>query len=365
MAKGGDPGVWRLNSLHRLARSLTHSRCALPRSFAIQFEDFSSDHARTLLDRYRFTGITTFNDDVQGTQAAASAGLLGALKVKGKPASAITEERIVVCGCGSAGLGVSGMIVKMLMRHGLSREEATKRLYMFDLEGLVTEARGDSLDGNIQELARQEDGVVHDKDDLLTVVKAAKPSVLIGLTGCGGLFTDDVIEAMNDCNDRPIIMPMSNPTSRLEATHEQVRKICGEKAIYMSGSPQEDVVIGSKVFPASQANNLYIFPGLALGASLAEGGIVSDEMLIAATEALPEMVSEEDAARGHCYPGLDRIRDVSCHVASAVIRQAYADGHVANPLLIRAIRRSDEAVIKYIRSHMYEPNYNSPLVNWA
>ena len=123
---------------------------------------------------------------MQGTQAAASAGLLGALKVKGKPASAITEERIVVCGCGSAGLGVSGMIVKMLMRHGLSREEATKRLYMFDLEGLVTQARGDSLDGNVQELARQEDGVVRDKDDLLTVVKAAKPSVLIGLTGCGG-----------------------------------------------------------------------------------------------------------------------------------------------------------------------------------
>ena len=334
----------------------------------IQFEDFSSDHARTLLDRYRFTGITIFNDDVQGTQAAASAGLLGALKVKGKPASAIVDERIVVCGCGSAGLGVSGMILKMLMRHGLSKEEATKRLYMLDLEGLVTTARADSddsVDPNLMDLARGEDGVVRDKDDLLSVVKAAKPTVLIGLTGCGGLFSEEVIRAMNEANEggRPIFMPMSNPTSRLEATHEDVRKICGEAAIYMSGSPQDDVVIGSKVFPASQANNLYVFPGLALGASLAESGVVSDNMLVAATLSLPEVLPESDASRGHCYPGLDNIREVSCHVAAAVIKQAYEDGQVANPLLIRAIRRSDDDLRAYIKSHMWEPNYASPLVH--
>lgn len=238
----------------------------------IQFEDFSSDHARILLDRYRFSGITTFNDDIQGTQAAATAGLLGALRVKGQDASAIVQERIVVCGCGSAGLGVSNMLVKMLVRHGLSVEEAKSRLYMFDMEGLVTTARGDSVDGTILELARSEEATVRDKDDLLTVVKAAKPSVLIGLTGTGGLFTEEVIQAMNECNDRPIFMPMSNPTSRLECTHEDVRRICGQRAIYMSGSPQQDVVVDSKVMCASQANNIYIFPGLALGAFLSEGG---------------------------------------------------------------------------------------------
>jgi malate dehydrogenase (decarboxylating) len=334
----------------------------------IQFEDFSSDHARILLDRYRFSGITTFNDDIQGTQAAATAGLLGALRVKGQDASAIVQERIVVCGCGSAGLGVSNMLVKMLVRHGLSVEEAKSRLYMFDMEGLVTTARGDSVDGSILELARSEEATVRDKDDLLTVVKAAKPSVLIGLTGTGGMFTEEVIQAMNECNDRPIFMPMSNPTSRLECTHEDVRRICGQRAIYMSGSPQQDVVVDSKVMCASQANNIYIFPGLALGAFLSEGGVVTDSMVIAATESLPEMLEPEDSAMGRCYPKLDRIRDVSCHVACAVIKQAHADGNVVNPLLMRAIHRSaqvgdDMAITAYIQSHMWSPNYDSPLVH--
>ena len=334
----------------------------------IQFEDFSSEHARLLLERYRFSGITMFNDDIQGTQAAATAGLLGALRVKGRDASAIVEERIVVCGCGSAGLGVSSMIIKMLVRHGLSLDEAKSRVYMIDLEGLVTTARGDSLDGTTMDLARTEDTTVRDKDDLLTVVKAAKPSVLIGLTGCGGLFTEEVIQAMNECNDRPIFMPMSNPTSRLEATHGQVRRVCGQRAIYMSGSPQEDIVVDSKVLCASQANNIYVFPGLALGSYLSEGGVVTDGMVIAATEALPEMLKPEDAAVGRCYPNLDRIRDVSCHVACAVIKQAHADGNVVNSLLLRAIHKSaqvgnDEAITTYIRSHMWEPTYDSPLVH--
>jgi malate dehydrogenase (decarboxylating) len=329
----------------------------------IQFEDFSSDHAQILLDRYRYSGGPIFNDDIQGTACAATAGLLGALKVKGKPASAIVNERIVVCGTGSAGVGVSGMILKMLKRHGLSHSEATKRLFLFDIEGLVTKSRGDTVDKNVLEMAREPDEIARDKADLLSVIKAAEPTVLIGLTGSGGLFSDDVIRAMNDCNERPVFMPMSNPTSRLEATHEDVRRICGEKAIYMSGSPQQDVQIGSKTFVASQANNMYIFPGLAMGAYLAEGGIVSDEMLVAATESLPDMIKEDDSAVGHTYPRLDSIRDVSCHVAAAVIKQAHSENQIANAHCLRAVRKSDAELVKYIKSRMYEPNYDRPLVH--
>eukprot|EP00889_Picochlorum_renovo_P004863 jgi/Picre1/31893/NNA_007241.t1 len=302
----------------------------------VQFEDFSSDHARVLLERYRDLHCV-FNDDIQGTAAAASAGLIGALQVKGRPASAITEEKVVVMGTGSAGA-----------------------LY-FRCDGLVTQSRPD-LEDAIRFLAREEDGQVKSGDPLLDVVKKVKPTALLGLTGAGRLFTDDILTLMSNSTERPIIMPMSNPTSRLECTHEAVRRICGERAIFSCGSPQPDVTIGGKTFHASQANNMYIFPGIALGAFLARGNVVSDNMIVAAAESLRDMITAEEVAKGHVYPDLHDIRKISCHVAEEVIKAAHEEGHVINQLLIQALEKGDKELRRYIVSNMYWPEYK-PLVS--
>lgn len=326
----------------------------------IQFEDFSSDHARILLDRYRYLHCM-FNDDIQGTAAAAAAGLIGALQVKGRPSSAITEEKVVICGSGSAGVGVATMVIRMMQRHGLSHDEARSRLYLFDVEGLVTQSRKD-IEDPIRFLARDEDEVVSDKADLLTVIKKVKPTALLGLTGAGKLFTDDIIELMRDNCERPIFMPMSNPTSRLECTHEAVRRICGGKAIFSCGSPQPDVYADGKTYHASQANNMYIFPGIALGAHLTKGNIVSDNMIVAAAESLRDMITDEEIKQGQVYPDLHDIRKVSCHVAAKVIKSAYDEGNVANSSLIRAIEKGDDELTRYIKGNMYWPEYQ-PLVS--
>lgn len=326
----------------------------------VQFEDFSSDHARVLLERYRDLHCV-FNDDIQGTAAAASAGLIGALQVKGKPASAITEEKVVVMGTGSAGVGVATMIIRMMMKHGLTHREATSRLYIFDVNGLVTQSRPD-LEDAIRFLAREEDGQVKSGDPLLDVVKRVKPTALLGLTGAGRLFTDDILTLMSNSTERPIIMPMSNPTSRLECTHEAVRRICGERAIFSCGSPQPDVTIGGKTFHASQANNMYIFPGIALGAFLARGNVVSDNMIVAAAESLRDMITAEEVAKGQVYPDLHDIRKISCHVAEEVIKAAHEEGNVINQLLIQALEKGDKELRRYIKSNMYWPEYK-PLVS--
>ncbi len=326
----------------------------------IQFEDFSSDHARILLDRYRYFHCM-FNDDIQGTAAAAAAGLIGALQVKGKPASAIKDERVVICGSGSAGVGVATMVVQMMQKHGLSHDEARSRLYLFDVEGLVTQSR-DDLEDPIRYLARDADSVVHDREDLFSVIKKVKPTALLGLTGAGRLFTDEIIKTMKDSCDQPIFMPMSNPTSRLECTHEAVRKICGGKAIFSCGSPQPDVVVDGIKYHASQANNMYIFPGIALGAHLTKGNIVSDKMIVAAAESLRDMITEEEIKQGQVYPDLHDIRRVSCHVAAEVIKAAYDEGNVTNSTLIRALRKGDNELIRFIKANMYWPEYQ-PLVS--
>jgi malate dehydrogenase (decarboxylating) len=326
----------------------------------IQFEDFSSNHARILLERYRYSHCM-FNDDIQGTAAAAAAGLIGALQVKGKPASALKEEKVVIVGTGSAGVGVATMVIRMMMRHGLTHQEATSRLYILDVDGLVTQKRSD-LEDAIEFLAREEDGVVSSGDSLLDVVQKVKPTALLGLTGAGRLFTDEIISLMGEATENPIIMPMSNPTSRLECTHESVRRICGGRAIFSCGSPQPDVEMDGRVYRASQANNMYIFPGIALGAYLSKGNVVSDNMIVAAAESLRDMITAEEIQNGQVYPDLHDIRKVSCHVAGEVIKAAHEEGNVVNHALIRAIEKGDTELTRYIKSNMYWPEYK-PLVS--
>jgi len=349
----------------------------------LQFEDFSSDHARVLLDRYRDFHCV-FNDDIQGTAAAATAGIFGAMQVKGKSVKAITEERIVVVGAGSAGVGVSTMLVNLMEKYGLVHSEAVSRLYLLDVNGLITPERED-LEDHIKYLACR-DGrcngtsgcstfsmqnilrvstymnrywIRADGQSLVDVIKKVKPTVLLGLSGAGPLFTDEVIELMSKSCDRPIIMPMSNPTSRMECTHEAVRRICGERAIFACGSPQPEIEIGDKKFVACQANNMYIFPGLALAAHICQGNTVSDNMIEAASRSLVDMITPSELVEGKVYPDLNNIRQISLHVAENVTKAAYDEGHVVNPRLLTAISRGDVELKRYIKSCMFWPQYRS------
>jgi len=219
----------------------------------LQFEDFSIHHAAPLLERYRYAHCA-FNDDIQGTAATAVAGLLGAMAVKGLDASNLTEQKIVVVGAGSAGMGVSRMIVKGMVRHGISEEAAISRFHILDHAGLVTGSRSE-MDKRVAKFARK-DAQSREGESLVEVVKRVKPTVLIGLSGAGRLFTKEALQAMAEVNDRPIIMPMSNPTSQMECLHDETQEACEGRAIYACGSPQPDVEYKGKLCPASQANNM-------------------------------------------------------------------------------------------------------------
>lgn len=321
----------------------------------LQFEDFRSEVAATLLDRYRDHHMV-FNDDIQGTAATVLAGLYGALAVKGLPASAITQEKIVVAGAGSAGMGVVKQLAKGMERHGLTEAEANARFRIVDKDGLITPARADA-EAHVKPFAAQCDPGMEGAA-LVDVIKEAKPTILIGLSAVGGLFKEAELRALAEGCDQPLVLPLSNPTQKLECTISQAARYTQGKCIYASGSPQEDIIYNDRTIKCSQANNLYVFPGLALGAHLAEAGYVSDEMLMAAAEVPPLHISEEARAGGAIYPRIRDMRDISGWIATAVILQADQEGRVKNPKCQRAIAKGRDAVFEWVRSKMYKPYYS-------
>ncbi|KAG2502128.1 hypothetical protein HYH03_000618 [Edaphochlamys debaryana] len=326
----------------------------------LQFEDFSIDHAKPLLERYR-THHLVFNDDIQGTAATALAGLYGALRVMGLPPSALAEQRVVCVGAGSAGMGVVKMICAGMQKQGLSPEKAAGNFWVLDVGGLITSARPDVPD-YVKPFARYSPR--HEGESLLDVVKRVKPTILLGLAGAGRLFTEEVLQAMNEgCpQQRPIIFPMSNPTSKMECTAEDAFRVTQGRAIVASGSPQAPVTLpdGATV-RASQANNMYIFPGIALGAFLGQTRIITDRMLMATAEELPKLIAAEELAKGQVYPRLEDIREITVSVATAVANAAGDEGRLRGRLREKWAQ-GDEAMRSYIASSMFLPQY-SPLVH--
>jgi len=355
----------------------------------IQFEDFQSKHAIKLLMRYK-SDYLMFNDDIQGTAATVLAGLYGAMKVQGLGPEALKDQKFVVCGAGSAGSGVLLTIRNAITRrYGLSKEEAGKKFHILDERGLISKSR--------DTLAEQED-LFYDLssfavDDpamegmsLVDTIKHVKPNILIGLSGCGGLFTDEVLTAMNESDTPPVIFPLSNPTSRSECTAEQAQRCTGGRAIFASGSPFADVVLddatiassqcnnrtglpfepeleaGTKV-ASSQCNNRYIFPGLALGSALGQTGVVTNAMINKAAEALVELIDEGDLSRRATFPEKADIRHISCHLAARVFEQALEEGlQPANKEMVLEYQMGGhDQLMSYIYSKMWYPNYR-PLV---
>lgn len=317
----------------------------------VQFEDFSSDKAQTLLNHYRHDHLC-FNDDIQGTGATTLAGVLGALRAKGADVNDLGKQRIVIAGAGSAGIGVAQVLMQAIIEQGTPEKEARDCFYVVDANGMLGVEQSDKLSSEQRMFARANDGGM----PLDQVVKKYKPTMLLGMTGVGGLFKEEIIREMAKHCDRPVIFPLSNPTIKAECTAEQAFEWTDGRCIFASGSPFNPVTIGSNVFYPTQCNNMYIFPGLGLGATLAGAKTVSDKMLYVAAEALANFVTKEELSQGKVFPPLNRIRDVSESVAVAVIKQAMKEGQAT-----KLDSKHFDDLESFVQSKMYDPVY-VPLV---
>jgi malate dehydrogenase (oxaloacetate-decarboxylating)(NADP+) len=306
----------------------------------IQWEDFAGVNAIRILDKYR-DKVCTFNDDIQGTAAIAVAGFIAISRLLNKP---FKEQKFLFLGAGAAAFGIAEMLVKKFQKDGLSKEEAYKRCWMFDVNGLLVKSRTD--------IAEHQKQFAHDSEptkDFAASILKIKPTAIIGVSTVGGAFTQQVIENMSSINDRPIIFPYSNPTSHSECTAEQAYTWSKGKAIFASGSPFGPVTYNDKTFTPGQGNNVFIFPALGLAIYATEAKRVTDEMLLTASEAVAEQITQEDFNNGLIYPPIKNIREVSVNVAVKVAEEIFKSGlaRVKKPKNIR----------KFIKSKMYEPVY--------
>ena len=316
----------------------------------LQWEDFASADAAPILDRYR-DKLCTFNDDIQGTAAVATGTILSALEVAQKP---LSQAKIVMLGAGSAGLGITLQLQRTMVREGLSEQEAKQRCFVIDQNGLLCDDR-EGLNETFQQLAQKREDLsawdcgTTESIGLDDVVRNAKPDVLVGVTGVAGLFTEEVIRDMATHVDRPIIFPLSNPTSRAEATPANLLNWTDGKALVATGSPFDPVTHAGKEFTIAQCNNSYIFPAMGLAIRSVGARRVLDEMFMAAGLALREVSPALKNPQASLLPCLEDMREVSLHIAKAVAVEAVRQG-VADDI-------SEEEIDARLQSTMWVPEY--------
>ena len=320
----------------------------------IQFEDFSSHRALSVLNRYR-KSVLCFNDDIQGTGAVAVAGVLSALNSQGKSPDSLSQQRIVIAGSGSAGLGVANALCEAMVVQGLSQEEARSRFWICDIDGVLGEMPGRKLTTDQSVFARKDSTVGM---SLKEVVDEVKPNVLIGLSTASGLFDESIIRKMADVNERPIIFPLSNPTSKAECTAADAYRWTDGRAIFGSGSPFDPVRMpdGNMRIP-SQCNNMFIFPGLGLGASLAGASHIPEEVVYATSVALANSLTDSERQSGQIFPSVNRIREISHQIAMAVIRKTAELGIAKKKNLAGVDLEDDDQFGSWVNSKMYDPVY--------
>lgn len=331
----------------------------------VQFEDFQMKWAFETLQRYR-KRFCMFNDDVQGTAGVALAGLLGTVRAQGRPLSDFVNQKIVVVGAGSAGLGVLTMAIQALSRMSGNNEMAAKnQCYLLDKDGLITKERK-NLDPAAAPFAKDIKDVegLREGASLLEVVKKLKPHVLLGLSGVGGIFNEQVLKAMRESDSpKPAIFSMSNPTMNAECNAADAFKHAGPNIVFASGSPFENVDLGNgKVGHVNQANNMYLFPGIGLGTLLSGAHVITDGMLQAAAECLASYMTEEEIQKGILYPSIDSIRHITAEVGAAVVQAAVeedlAEGHGdVGPRELKHM--SKEETVAYVMQNMWFPVYSS------
>jgi malate dehydrogenase (oxaloacetate-decarboxylating) len=292
----------------------------------LQFEDFAQPNAMPLLERYR-DKVCCFNDDIQGTAAVTVGSVLAACKSK---KSKLSEQKVVFVGAGSAGCGIAEQIIKQMVSEGISDQQARSQVYMVDRYGLLTQGMGELRDFQ-QRLVQQSNAIQEwsfsgEFASLLDVINCAKPTILIGVSGQAGLFTEQVIRGMKQHCALPIIFPLSNPSRQVEATPEQVIEWTDGEVIIATGSPFKPVEYKGKTYPIVQCNNSYIFPGIGLGVIAAKASLISDEMLMATSAALAEASPLGSTGKGNLLPPLGDIAKLSKKIAFDVGKVAQQQG---------------------------------------
>ena len=315
----------------------------------LQWEDFAGSNAARLLARYK-NQLCTFNDDIQGTAAVATATLLSAMNVTGVP---LEQQKIAVLGFGTAGIGITNLLAQFMREKGVSEEEARNRFYALDRYGLVTE-KGKDVRPEQLPYARKEKEVQgwrqpNREITLLDVMRHAKPSVLIGVSGQAGAFTEEAVREMARNTIRPVIFPLSNPTSRSEATPQDLVDWTEGRALIGTGSPCEPVSIWGKKVAIDQTNNSYIFPGIALGIIASKAKRVSDAMVMAAAKELARLVPTQKDKKASLLPALSDSRQLSRSIAQAVGRQAIQDG--------QAQVADEDSLERELQANIWEPEY--------
>lgn len=305
---------------------VTAARSVFP-EVIIQWEDFRKDNALMILDRYR-RELPSFNDDIQGTGAVACACIKGACRISG---AAFEDSRILIYGAGAAGLGIARQLRQGLSQAGVSGDALTRAILVMDSRGIVSDGR-ERLDSYKQELAWPEAMVAElglegkQRADLAAVARAYEATSLVGASGQGGSFSEDVIRAMAESSPQPVILPMSNPTSISEAVPDDVLKITDGQALIATGSPFDPVDTPSGTQRIGQANNVFVFPGIGLGAIACDATEITDSMITAAASALADSLTPEELSERSIVPHVSRLWDVCGDVALAVARQAVDDG---------------------------------------
>jgi malic enzyme len=286
----------------------------------IQWEDFKQANALRILDRYE-SRVPSFNDDIQGTAAVVVAGLLAANRALG---ASLAETRVMLVGAGAAGIGIARLLELAMTEAGVDAAAARSSIVLVDSHGLVHEGRTD-LDGPKRAYAAPPipGGTAF---DLATTIERVRPTVLVGATGVGGTFDERVIRAMTAATGRPVIMPLSNPTSKCEATPVDVLRWSNGRAIVATGSPFDAVEVDGTRREIGQANNVFVFPGMGLGAIVAEATRITPRMFLLAAHRLAEAVSEARLASGALFPPVEDLRSVSRAIANEVATEALAAG---------------------------------------
>ncbi|QWA10484.1 NAD-dependent malic enzyme [Sodalis ligni] len=315
----------------------------------LQFEDFAQKNAMPLLLRYR-DQLCCFNDDIQGTAAVTLGCLIAASHAAG---TNLRDQRVAFLGAGSAGCGIAEKIIAQMVDEGADEEEARGQVFMVDRFGLLTDEMPNLLDFQ-QRLVTKRDKINHwtvdpHKISLYDVVRNAKPTVLIGVSGQPGLFTEQIVREMNRHCEHPIIMPLSNPTSRAEALPQDIIDWTSGTALLATGSPFAPVFYHDRTYDIPQCNNAYIFPGLGLGILAAKAKRVTDAMLLAASQALAAHSPLASTGQGSLLPAIADIRQVSQAIAIEVAKVAQRDG--VAPII------SDEDLAQAIKNEFWQADY--------
>ena len=318
----------------------------------LQWEDFAGTNAQRLLERYR-DRLCTFNDDIQGTAAITTATLLAGVNATGIP---LKEQTIAMFGSGSAGIGIIDLLITAMKEEGLTESQARQRIYAFNRYGLLVEGAQGIRPSQVPLLRKKEDVAGWKLSDpaspaisLLDVVRNAKVTVLVGVSAQPGSFTEEIVREMASHTPRPVIFPLSNPTSKSEATATDLLRWTDGRALVGSGSPFPPVEVNGKMVRISQVNNSYIFPGLALGILVSRARRVTLGMFMAAAHALAGLSPARLDKNAPLLPPIGESRKVGMVVAEAVGRQAIADGvaEIADP----------EALQAQLRAYVWEPVY--------